>query len=1073
MAGVCPPPRALEAFAMGGDDAPSMTAHVHGCAVCREMVAEIRENQKFLRGAATALADALDARARPASRPGGVPGFELLEEISRGGQGVVYRAVQSATKRPAAVKVLLSGTFATSRQQNRFEREIEIAARLRHPNIVSIFESGVSADGGRYVAMEYVEGEPLDRYIRTRLVENLGRARIDRIIRICSDVASAVGHAHANGVIHRDLKPSNIFVDAAGHPRVLDFGLARELDPIVDATRTREFAGTPAFAAPEQFAGDSASIDVRTDVYSLGVLLYAALTGTHPYPCDGALSAIIEHVRSTEPKPPSAHVPRIPADVDTIVLKALSKDPDRRYPNAQALAADMEDYLAGRPISARRDSTLYILSKLAQRHRLPVAIASAALFAIVAAAIGMAVLSGRLDSQRRKAEAALAESNIQRARLLAKTGDVLRAEQVLWREALDAGVVASDDMGLESKPAARQAAWALLELYALVPKLMTVQAEIKPVSLRFDADGCAITSIHIDGSVEWWSLDGRRLMRRPGFLPAQVFLFAVSRDQRYAARIDQAGTLGVFDVDSQMQVAGPHPWPRLVRSLALSDEGKTLVLVDDCGAADILDTRTLSPLRTFRGEITHATIDGDRLFLTTHSGSQAEVHVHSVHDWSRINTLRIPGVVKGFIPRCVARANPDGAYLLVTSERALFLYDAIAGGDPLAYYVGLSPFGRPEFETEGQTAVAAAQDGTITSWSVPDLQPLRTLRNMQGISAIAIHKGLVATASQDASITVWHNVRWPERRSGSTTTTHGLAISRDGSTIAAGDDQGWLRLQRVAADGQDAGAIRAHSDMITSIDFAPSGERLVTAGEDGAVREWTTPASPLRDVATDLGPVQCVRYSSDGDWIAASGRDGRIHLWHALGDVAARVLGTHGARVPQVDFSPDGHLLSSVSQEGDAILWNVQDGTCVRTFGRRFKATRAITFSPDGSTIAIGNDDRTSHFWAASTGDLRRTISGMPWGPFDLKYHPSGRVLFAVGRGREVVVVDPEACTELATFRGHEQLIMTLRLSPDGRQMITAGEDNWIGVWDIDHLRRCAKGNAVFNRTGILNEVRQ
>lgn len=1072
MADACPPPRDLESFAVGGDGAAPVGGHVQRCVACRELVDEIRENQRFLRGAARALASALDRPTNPASTPGSVAGFELIEEISRGGQGIVYRAVQTATKRPAAVKMLLTGSLASSRQQNRFEREIEYAARLRHPNIVSIFESGVTADGRRYVAMEYVEGETLDRYVRTHLAQIPGRAGIDRIMRICADVAAAVGHAHANGVIHRDLKLSNIMVDGAGNPRVLDFGLARDLDSIADPTMTREFAGTPAFAAPEQFAGEAVSIDARTDVYALGVVFYAALTGTHPYPCEGPLSAVIEHVRSTEPKPPSAHVPRIPTDVDTIVLKALSKEPGRRYLNAQALAADIQDYLAGRPISARRDSTLYVLRKLAQRHRTPAAIAGVALFAIITAAIGLAVLSSRLDSQRRRAEAALAESNLQRARLLAKTGDVLRAEQMLWQEALAAGVAANDEMGLESTPAGRRAAWGLMELYSMVPKSMTVVAERKPVSMSFVTDGRRLEVIEEDGAVEQWSMDGRRLLRKPGFLPTTA---QFSIDQRRAARTDDGGALSVYDMESRVLVCGPKSLPTAAYLKSISDDGGMIAVIDDCGTAFILDTASLTSIRTFEGGITYANFDRGDLFLTVQLGARPAVLVYSLPDFTLVNTLLLPDDHKDYVSSAPARVSPDGAHVLVALQSSLYLYDAVAGGDPIVIRNGTSPIcARIEFDADGRKAVSATRDGNMTIWSVPELQPLEVLRNMSMIGACAIHGELAAAANQDASITVWPIGQndWLTRRPGFNHTTHGLAISPDGTTLAAGDDEGWLTVAYTSTRATNEHPVQAHRGAIRSIDFAPSGDRFLTAGMDGAVREWTAQGVRLRDVSNDLGNVWCVRYSSDGDWIAAGGADGRVHLWTKEGNSTVCLMFNDRIRIPQLEFSPDSRLLASLAVSGEVILWDVQSATRVRTIDRRAISSRAIAFSPDGRTIAVGADDRTIRFWDVKTGALRGTMSGLPWGPFDMEYHPSGRVLFAVGHGGEIVVIDVESYAELATFRAHERIIMALRMSRGGRQLITAGEDDWIGFWDVDFLRRCAAGNFQFNRTRIENEAR-
>lgn len=449
----CPSVRTLEALALDGTGSDGVRTHAEACDACHAAMLEIRENQAFLGHAAAALADHLvptphptPARTPAFTLPGAgassaaasmVPGFELAEEISRGGQGVVYRAVQLATKRPAAVKVLLAGAFATEKQRRRFEREVEVAAMLRHPNVVSVFDSGTLADGSPYVAMELVAGVPLDTFLRGRFGGEargrthargskrastaIGPGDIDGVLGLFSLITSGVAHAHERGVIHRDLKPSNILVDAHGTPRVLDFGLARPIQGPPNVSRTLEFAGTPAYAAPEQFAGDQAAIGTTADVYALGVMMYEALTGTHPYPCDGPFAELARHADESEPTPLARLTPpvRLPMDVETIVLKCLAKDPARRYRSAGGLTADIHDYLAGRPISARRDSTWYVIRKMASRHRATLLAAALALAGI--AIVGMvqarnrALVAAARHQERVESERADAEATTARA----------------------------------------------------------------------------------------------------------------------------------------------------------------------------------------------------------------------------------------------------------------------------------------------------------------------------------------------------------------------------------------------------------------------------------------------------------------------------------------------------------------------------------------------------------------------------------------------------------------------------------------------------------------------------------
>ena len=315
-----------------------------------------------------------------------LPGYELRREIHRGGQGVVFEAIQTATRRPVAVKVLREGPLATEADDARFEREAQILGQLRHPNIVAVHDGGVVA-GRRYLVMDYVPGCPLDAYVEAE------RLSIPETLRLFAKVCQAVNIAHLRGVIHRDLKPANILVDPSGEPRVLDFGLARlsEFDALAEAsphaTLTGQFVGSLPFASPEQAASRSAEIDVRTDVYALGVTLYKLLTGKFPYSVTGSIRDVMDQILAAAPIRPRTLRPQIPDEVETILLKCLDKAPERRYQSAGDLARDLERYLAGEPIEARRDSGWYVLRKQLWRHRAAVSVGGALLLVILAALV--------------------------------------------------------------------------------------------------------------------------------------------------------------------------------------------------------------------------------------------------------------------------------------------------------------------------------------------------------------------------------------------------------------------------------------------------------------------------------------------------------------------------------------------------------------------------------------------------------------------------------------------------------------------------------------------------------------
>jgi tetratricopeptide (TPR) repeat protein/tRNA A-37 threonylcarbamoyl transferase component Bud32 len=333
----------------------------------------------------SAVGDFLEPGVAPGSRLGS---FTILSELGRGGMGIVYLAEQASPKRRVALK-LLHAPHASPRERRRFEAESQILARLQHPGIAQVYESGTSATAAGlrpWFAMELVEGAPLTEHARRGQLAT--RERIALVVAVCD----AVQHAHQKGVIHRDLKPSNILVDAAGRPRVLDFGVARTTDAgerltTLD-TDARALVGTLPYMSPEQVAGDARDLDTRCDVYALGVILYELLGGRLPHDVTRlALPEAVRRIAQDEPRRLAALDKRFRGDLDTIVAKALEKDRDRRYASARELARDLESYLAERPISAQPPSTVYELRKFARRNRALVAGGAAA---VVALALGLA-----------------------------------------------------------------------------------------------------------------------------------------------------------------------------------------------------------------------------------------------------------------------------------------------------------------------------------------------------------------------------------------------------------------------------------------------------------------------------------------------------------------------------------------------------------------------------------------------------------------------------------------------------------------------------------------------------------
>ena len=286
--------------------------------------------------------------------------YELLEEVARGGMGVIYKARQRNLNRVVALKMILSGALASESEVKRFQTEAESAANLQHPNIVAVHEVGLH-DGLHYFSMDFVEG--------ANLAEVLSKRKFSPMeVAVCvKQIADAIHYAHQRGTLHRDLKPQNVLIDAAGSPRITDFGLARKLESDSRLTRTGSVLGSPAYMAPEQAAGHLDKLGPQSDVYALGAIIYQMLTGHPPFRAE-TMMATLRQVIETPPIPPSKTMPGIPKDLETICLKCLEKQPERRYASARMLSEELERFLTGEPVHARAAGAARKAWSWMQRH---------------------------------------------------------------------------------------------------------------------------------------------------------------------------------------------------------------------------------------------------------------------------------------------------------------------------------------------------------------------------------------------------------------------------------------------------------------------------------------------------------------------------------------------------------------------------------------------------------------------------------------------------------------------------------------------------------------------------------
>jgi serine/threonine-protein kinase len=361
--------------------------------------------------------------------------YDLLQEIGRGGMGLVYRAQQKNPRRLVALKMIRTGQLASAADLQRFRNEAVAAAWLDHPNIVPIYEVG-EHDGWHYFSMKLMEGGSLKGVVARSQESALTREACRRAAELAATVARAVHHAHQRGVLHRDLKPSNILLDAEGRPHVTDFGLAKRVEIDASLTESGALVGTPSYMAPEQAWGKRGSITTATDVYGLGTVLYALLAGRPPFRGETVLDTLTQ-VKEREPDLPSAGSRSLNRDLETICLKCLEKEPQRRYGSAAVLAEDLERWLAGKPIMARPVARITRLWRWCRRNQALASVSGLAAASVVAALIIATLYAVRVTRNARElsqalnaAQYRLAENYLDRGLTLCEQRDI--GTGMLW-----------------------------------------------------------------------------------------------------------------------------------------------------------------------------------------------------------------------------------------------------------------------------------------------------------------------------------------------------------------------------------------------------------------------------------------------------------------------------------------------------------------------------------------------------------------------------------------------------------------------------------------------------------------
>lgn len=1078
--------------------------HIEACASCRDRLERARADRAFL----DRFAPVVDRAAQIAepTHEHAVPGYRILEPIGRGAQGVVDRAVQESTGRVVALKHLSRAFLDGDRQRQRFEREIQLVAGLRHPNVVTVHDSGATPDGRPYLVMEYVHGVSLDRY----LAGKDDPRSPETVSRLFLSICAGVSHAHQRGVIHRDLKPANILVDEEGSPRIVDFGLAKAIETEDETraavvTHVESFLGTLGYAAPEQVDGSSA-VDTRSDVWALGAILYESLTGRPPFDTERPMPELVADILTREPPDPSRIESRVDADLRAIVRNALEKRADDRYPSVDALRRDLESWLAGEPVSARHGQRFYLLRKTLQRYRVPLSIAAAVFMLASALALLLALQTLRLERDRGRLSEALHERNLQLGRSYFLLGDYPAAEALLWEEYLESlqhtrHHHAESAIELET----RRPYWALWSLYEKQPCLAMWSAHQAPVEhVAFTKSNDRVVSVAQDGSVvavartdasDRWTLSAGG--------PA-VLAMTVSDDRIAIGRED--GTVEIFPIAATPPTAASREWrahESPVVALEFAPDGR-LATADGRGS-----------IRIWRVE--DATVAHE--FESTH-GSPRSLRFRSKGTELAIMSNDMVSVLDSETGR-VLRADPllatvgwiawsddggDVAWGASHPSSRTWIWRAgaseprrvggrSAAGTLLPHDRGLLVLHGSSGRLEHYDLERRDESGSVSKPSEPFVLSAE-------VSALAVASTgtVLATGERSGTVRLWDLSDdrpprvFPLAESHPDRTFHSVRFDREGRRLAAsGARPGSLVLWDYAS-GECLASVEAHDRVAASLDFSKDGRQLVTAGYDGVGRIWPVPSLANADVVfRGAKAVNWVEASPDGDRIAFSDNDGKLRVG-AFPAGPFEVVGSHDSRVPAFAWSPDGSLIvaSSARHKLDS-MYLLHETT--RSEGTRADRNelplevgipgarsnfRCVTWSPDGRSIAAGDDHRVIRIWDADRHTLARRLVGHDAPVFAVVFHPEADILASGDAGGTIRLWDVSsgACLAILKDQGtrsgvdRARAVFSLDFDPTGRYLAVGGERERIAVWDLAYYDGHIAGNFAFHaRSAQMRET--
>jgi WD40 repeat protein/tRNA A-37 threonylcarbamoyl transferase component Bud32 len=1027
--------------------------------------------------------------------------YELLQEIGRGGMGLVYMARQKSLNRLVALKMIRHDDLESEANRRRFHDEAETVAALDHPHIVPIHEVGEMRTDEHsppvpYFSMKLMPGGSLAHAMELGQWVVTDKESQQRAARLLVVIAGAVHHAHQRGILHRDLKPANILLDAEGQPHVTDFGLAKRLDMQRSSTQSGLLVGTPSYMAPEQAAGKKDAITTATDVHGLGVILYILLTGQLPFKGEDVLDTL-NQIRHYEPEPPRRINWQINADLDTICLKCLEKDPRRRYDSAKALADDLERWLAGEPITARPIGRGERVWRWCGRNP-GVAVLSAALVLVAFGGIAGVISQWRRAERNLddvKESQRLAEEARERADTQRQLAEENEQKAETQRRRAEDGAEKLRSLFYPKDMSLTHRAWHdrdiprmlnLLRPYQLQPELqgqrsfawyylwglchselLTLQGHAKDVQcVAYSPDGSMLATASKDGTVKLWQAStGKELDTFRGHWN-EVNQVAFSPDGKTLATASNDCSIKLWEIATRkVRTLFLAHWGS-VEGVAFSPDGKTLASGGKDKIVKLWDPMTGKFLRSCAG----------------HDGNIEAVAF--APDGQTLATASVDRTVKLWDPdtlkeRITLRAH-TGAVRTVTfshhgrtiatgsDDRSVILWNAINGEKKVILQRHTDSVYSVVFSPDDHFLVSAGTDATLRIWDVNTGEQRDNLKGHIGrvwCVAFSPDGTKLATAGGDQTVKLWDLkvISRSMRLNRQQFPLLSVAFSPDSKLLAMGDSTGEssVRIWDVTM-GQVWAKLKVHEGGSTVVAFAPDGKTLAVGCGNGDVKLWNLATQQERITLKNghtQGPLASLAFSPDGRTLVSVGRDRTLRLW----DVAAGQQGVPLPLYQQVPdpgdpggvscaaFSPDGQTLATATHDGIIKLWEVATRKERNiTFGQHRGGIFCLAFAPDGRTLATGGNDKTVKLWDTNTGQMRPPLEGHGDRVASLAFCADGKTLATGSFDATVKLWDLVTGQELVTLRAHSTKVHSVTFSPDGKVLATGGESAQPGHTEVN-----------------------